>query len=153
LGNFCTKATFGTQSNLQDEVPGYARVLPSTQQTSITTSTSSWYQCHLSLSNPKSTTAKRDFQVIDNWITLADSYFALTHAEPPDIYHYLNTILTREAATWFLFIYRNANPKTVTWEAVKTSVKAYFVPPNNTRRIRDEWASDKQLPSPTIMPD
>src|SRR5208282_4258575 len=53
-------------------------------------------------------------------------------------------ILTGEAAAWFRFIYRNVDPKTVTWEAVKTSVKAYFVPPNNTRRLRDEWAYLRQ---------
>ena len=33
---------------------------------------------------------KRDFQIIDNWITSIDSYFTLTHAEVLDIYHYLN---------------------------------------------------------------
>jgi hypothetical protein len=42
---------------------------------------------------------RRDFQVIDNWITSIDSYFTLTHGESPDIYHYLNIIFTEEAAT------------------------------------------------------
>ena len=93
---------------------------------------------------PEKYNGKRDFQVIDNWITSVDSYFALTHAEAPDIYHYLNTILTGEAAAWFRFIYRNVNPDAVTWEVVKTSIKAYFVPPNYTRRLRDEWAYLRQ---------
>jgi hypothetical protein len=93
---------------------------------------------------PEKYNGKRDFQVIDNWITSVDSYFALTHAEPPDIYHYLNTIFTGEAATWFRFLYRNVEPNTVTWEAVRTSVKAYFVPPNYNRRLRDEWAYLRQ---------
>jgi Retrotransposon gag protein/Zinc knuckle len=93
---------------------------------------------------PEKFNGKRDFQVIDNWITSVDSYFALTHAEPPDIYHYLNTIFTGEAATWFRFLYRNVEPNTVTWEAVRTSVKAYFVPPNYNRRLRDEWAYLRQ---------
>ena len=93
---------------------------------------------------PEKYNGKRDFQVIDNWITSVDSYFALTHAEAPDIYHYLNTILTGEAAAWFRFIYRNVDPNAVTWEAVKTSIKAYFVPPNYTRRLRDEWAYLRQ---------
>ena len=61
---------------------------------------------------PEKYNGKRDFQVIDNWITSVDSYFALTHAEAPDIYHYLNTILTGEAAAWFRFIYRNVDPNT-----------------------------------------
>ena len=93
---------------------------------------------------PEKYNGKRDFQVIDNWISSVDSYFALTHAEPPDIYHYLNTILTGEAATWFRFLYRNVDPNTVTWEAVKTSVRTYFVPPNYIRRLRDEWAYLRQ---------
>jgi hypothetical protein len=67
---------------------------------------------------------KRDFQVIDTWITSVDSYFALTHAEAPDIYHYLNTILTGEAAAWFRFVYRNIDPNTITWQVVRTSIKA-----------------------------
>ena len=93
---------------------------------------------------PEKYNGKRDFQVIDNWITSVDSYFALTHAEPPDIYHYLNTIFSGEAAAWFRFVYRNVDPNEVTWEVVRTSIKAYFVPPNHIRRLRDEWAYLRQ---------
>ena len=98
----------------------------------------------LKFKQPEKYSGKRDFQTIDNWITSVDSYFALTRAEPPDIYHYLNTILSREAATWFRFVYRNVDPKTITWEIVKTSIKTYFVPPNHNRRLRDEWAYIRQ---------
>jgi hypothetical protein len=87
-----------------------------------------WHLTMVSLQlNPKQPEkydGKRDFQVIDNWITSVDSYFALTHAEAPDIYHYLNTILIGEAATWFRFIYRNVDPNTITWQAVRMSIKA-----------------------------
>ena len=41
----------------------------------------------------------RDYQTIDNWVTSVDSYFALTGAEPPAIYYYLNTVFTGDAAT------------------------------------------------------
>ena len=93
---------------------------------------------------------KRDFQVIDNWITSVDSYFALIHAESPDIYHFLNTIFSGEAAAWFRFVYRNVDPNEVTWEVVRMSIKAYFVSPNYTRRLRDEWAYLRQT---TIVSD
>ena len=93
---------------------------------------------------PEKYNGKRDFQVIDNWITSVDSYFALTHTKPPDIYHYLNTILTGEAVTWFRFLYRNIDSNAVTWETIKMSIKAYFVPPNYTHRLRDEWAYLRQ---------
>ena len=87
---------------------------------------------------------KRDFQTIDNWIASVDSYFALTKAEPPEIYHYLNTIFTGNAATWYRFHHRNLDPATVTWNSVKTALLAYFIPPNHTRRLRDEWAYLRQ---------
>src|SRR5208282_5145235 len=93
--------------------------------------------------------SKRDFQTIDNWIASVDSYFALTKAEPSEIYHYLNIVFT-DAATWFRFIYRNVDPNTVTWAAIKTSIKTHFVPPNYTRRLRDEWAYLRQT---TTIPD
>ena len=59
---------------------------------------------------------KRDFQTIDNWVSSVDSYFALTEAEPPTIFYYLNTIFTGDAATWFRFSYRNLNLETATWD-------------------------------------
>ena len=87
---------------------------------------------------------KRDFQTIDNWIASVDSYFALTKAESSEIYHYLNTIFTGNAATWYRFHHRNLDPTTVTWNSVKTALLAYFIPPNHTRRLRDEWAYLRQ---------
>ena len=87
---------------------------------------------------------KRNFQVIDNWIISVDNYFALIHAEFLDIYHYLNIIFSGEAATWFRFVYRNVDPNEITWEIVRASIKAYFVPPNYTHRLRDEWAYLRQ---------
>ena len=86
---------------------------------------------------PEKYNGKRDFQVIDNWITSVDSYFALTHAEPPDIYHYLNTTVFSLAKPQHGFVL-------FTLEVVRTSIKAYFVPPNYTRRLRDEWAYLRQ---------
>jgi hypothetical protein len=93
---------------------------------------------------PDTYDGKRDFQTIDNWVASVDSYFALTKAKPPEIYHYLNTIFTGNAATWFRFHHRNLDPATITWNSVKTALLAYFIPPNHTRRLRDEWAYTRQ---------
>src|SRR5208282_5682611 len=93
---------------------------------------------------PDNYDGKRDFQTIDNWIASVDSYFALTKAEPPEIYHYLNTVFTGNAATWYRFHHRNLDPATVTWNSVKTALLAYFIPPNHARRLRDEWAYTRQ---------
>lgn len=93
---------------------------------------------------PEKYDGKRDFQIIDNWVASVDSYFALTEATSPAIYHYLNTIFTGDAATWFRFHYCNLDPSTVTWDDVKGALLAYFVPPNHSRRLRDEWAYTRQ---------
>jgi Ty3 transposon capsid-like protein/Zinc knuckle len=99
---------------------------------------------HLKPKQPEKYNGKRDFQTIDNWVASVDSYFALTEAKPPAIYHYLNTIFTGAAATWFRFQYSNLDPSKVTWEAVKKALLSYFVPPNHFRRLRDEWAYARQ---------
>ena len=93
---------------------------------------------------PEKYNGKRDFQTIDNWIASVDSYFALTRAEPPGIYHYLNTIFSGDAVTWFRFHYRTIDPNTVTWYAVKAGVLSYFVPSSHTRWLQDEWAYLRQ---------
>jgi len=56
----------------------------------------------------------RDYQKIDNWIASMDSYFAITGAEPPLIFHYLNTIFVDEVATWFRYNFGKVDPSTLT---------------------------------------
>ena len=67
-----------------------------------------------------------------------DSYFALTDAQPPYIFHYLNTIFTNEAATWFRYYYGKEDPNNVTWATVRAALLAYFVKPNHTRHLCDQ---------------
>lgn len=100
---------------------------------------------HLKPKQPEKYDGSRDFQKIDNWIASMDSYFAITEAAPPLIYHYLNTIFVDEAATWFRFNYSKTNPSDLTWETVKTALLDYFVRPNHMRRLRDQWAEARQI--------
>lgn len=93
---------------------------------------------------PERYNGSRNRQVIDNWIASVDSYFALTNAQPPNVYHYLNTIFVDDAATWFRFHYRAETAAEVQWATVKEHVKGYFLPPNYDRRLRDEWAYLRQ---------
>src|SRR5271154_6302129 len=86
----------------------------------------------------------RDFQKIDNWIASMDSYFAITGAEPPLIYHYLNTIFIDEAATWYRYRFGKTEPSSLTWAVVRAELLAYFVKPNHMRRLRDQWAEARQ---------
>jgi Ty3 transposon capsid-like protein/Zinc knuckle len=99
---------------------------------------------HLKPKQPEKYDGSRDFQKIDNWVASMDSYFAITNAEPPLIYHYLNTIFTDEAATWFRYTYSKTDPSSVTWEQVKAALLGYFVRPNHLRRLRDQWAEARQ---------
>jgi len=98
---------------------------------------------------PEKYNGSRDFQKIDNWVASMDSYFAITEAQPPYIFHYLNTVFTDEAATWFRYSYGKQDPAEVTWQHVKDALLAYFVRPNHTRRLRDQWAEARQIGSVT----
>jgi len=102
---------------------------------------------HLKPKQPEKYNGNRDFQTIDNWIASVDSYFTLTGAEPPAVYHYLNTIFSGEAATWFRYTYRNTTPDAVTWEQVKKDLREYFITPNHARHLRDQWAYARQTGS------
>ena len=93
---------------------------------------------------PEKFSGSRDHQVVTSWTTSVDSYFSLTNAAAPNVYHYLNTIFAGEAAIWFRFHYRNPDPNAITWDDVKTNLKAYFVQPNHERKLRDEWAYLRQ---------
>jgi hypothetical protein len=105
----------------------------------VTTTTS-----RLKPKQPERYNGSRDRQVIDNWISSVDSYFALTRAQPPDIYHYLNTIFVDNAATWFRYHFKPELAEQLQWDTVKQHLRGYFLPPNNLRRLRDEWANLRQ---------
>jgi len=93
---------------------------------------------------PEKYDGSRDFQKIDNWIASMDSYFTITEAESPLIYHYLNTIFTDEAAIWFRYTYGKTNPSDLTWDTVKAALLNYFVRSNHLRRLHDQWAEARQ---------
>ena len=84
---------------------------------------------------------KRDHNVIEEWIASVGSYFVLTNAQPPYIYHYLNTLFAGEAAIWFRYHFPMEVADTLTWETVRESLRAFFMPP---RRLLDEWVRSPQ---------
>jgi len=102
---------------------------------------------HLKPKQPEKYNSSRDFQTIDNWVASVDSYFTLTGAKPPAVYHYLNTIFNGEAATWFHYTYHDVTPDIVTWEQVKRDFREYFITPNHARHLRDQWAYARQTGS------
>ena len=99
---------------------------------------------HLKPKQPEKYNGSRNFQQINNWVVSMDSYFAITEAAPPLVFHYLNTIFTGEAATWFRYTYSKTDPSTLTWDTVKNALRNYFIHPNHMRRLRDQWAEARQ---------
>jgi Ty3 transposon capsid-like protein/Zinc knuckle len=113
--------------------PGHAPPNPVTSQAS-----------HLKPNRPIRYSGIKDYTTIENWIASVNSYFALTRAQPPNVYHYLNTIFTDEAAIWFRYHYGEDQAATLTWEEVRTALRTFFTPPNKDRRLQDEWAQLRQ---------
>jgi Ty3 transposon capsid-like protein/Zinc knuckle len=99
---------------------------------------------HLKPARPTRYSGVKDYTTIENWIASVNSYFALTGAQPPYVYHYLNTNFTDEAAIWFRYHYRENQAAKVTWEEVRTALRNFFTPPNKDRRLHDEWAQLRQ---------
>jgi hypothetical protein len=89
----------------------------------------------------------KDYSTLENWISSVDSYFALTNARPPQIYHYLNTIFTGDAAIWYRYHYKLSEANTLEWSTIRDAMRNYFTPPNRDRRLLDQWASLRQTTS------
>lgn len=93
---------------------------------------------------PPKYAGQHDYNILESWIAAVNSYFFLSHACPPYIYHYLVTLVEGEAAIWFRYHYPISVADTLTWEEVRNSARAYFTPPNKDRRLQDEWAALRQ---------
>jgi Retrotransposon gag protein/Zinc knuckle len=97
------------------------------------------------LRQPDKYNGQRDFLLLDNWMFSVDQYFILTdmavHKQGP----FVSTLLRDEALLWYRSSYEKWDPKTpLTWEIIRTAVRKYFAPPNEDRRLQDEWANLRQ---------
>jgi len=98
-------------------------------------------------SKPRAFSGTKNYNIIENWISSVNSYFVLTNAQPPYVYHYLNTLFIGEAAIWFRYHYPDTAASTVTWEQVRENVRNFFTPPNKDRRLQDQWFQLHQVTS------
>jgi hypothetical protein len=58
---------------------------------------------------------------------------------------YVSTLLRAEALLWFRSTYETWDTSTtLTWPMLRASMKQYFAPPNEDRRLQDEWANLRQ---------
>jgi hypothetical protein len=88
---------------------------------------------------------QRDFLLLDNWIFSVDQYFLLTDMSMTKQGPFVSTLLRDEALLWYRSSYEKWDPKTpLTWEIIRTAMRDYFAPPNEDRRLQDEWANLRQ---------
>jgi len=88
---------------------------------------------------------QRDFLLLGNWIFSVDQYFILTdmpaHKQGP----FVSTLLRDEALLWYRSSYETWDPATpLTWDILRAAMRQYFAPPNEDRRLQDEWANLRQ---------
>ncbi len=88
---------------------------------------------------------QRDFLLLGNWIFSVDQYFILTNMPVPKQGPFVSTLLRDEALLWYRSSYESWDPTTpLTWEILRAAMREYFAPPNEDRRLQDEWANLKQ---------
>jgi Ty3 transposon capsid-like protein/Zinc knuckle len=88
---------------------------------------------------------QRDFLLLGNWIFSVDQYFILTEMPVYKQGPFVSTLLRDEALLWYRANYENWDPATpLTWQILRTAMREYFAPPNEDRRLQDEWANLKQ---------
>jgi Retrotransposon gag protein/Zinc knuckle len=88
---------------------------------------------------------QRDFLLLDNWIFSVEQYFLLTDMPVNKQGPFVSTLLRDEALLWYRSSYEKWDPKTpLTWKIICTAMRKYFAPPNEDRRLQDEWANLRQ---------
>src|SRR5437667_12324774 len=88
---------------------------------------------------------QRDFLLLGNWIFSVDQYFILTDMPIYKQGPFVSTLLRDEALLWYRANYENWDPSTpLTWQILRTAMREYFAPPNEDRRLQDEWTNLKQ---------
>lgn len=88
---------------------------------------------------------QRDFLLLGNWIFSVDQYFILTDMPVQKQGPFVSTLLRDEALLWYRSNYETWDPKTpLTWEMLRAAMRDHFAPPNEDRRLQDEWANLRQ---------
>jgi hypothetical protein len=90
---------------------------------------------------------QRDFLLLGNWIFSVDQYIVLSDMPEAKQAPFVSTLLRKEALLWYRVNYENWDTETkgtLTWKHLKAAMKLYFAPPNEDRRLQDEWANLRQ---------
>jgi hypothetical protein len=88
---------------------------------------------------------QRDFLLLGNWIFSVEQYFILTDMPVQKQGPFVSTLLRDEALLWYRSNYETRDPNIpLTWEILRDAMREYFAPPNEDRRLQDEWANLRQ---------
>src|ERR1700694_2758362 len=94
---------------------------------------------------PESYNGQRDFMILSNWLFSIDIFLAASTNIPENLWvTYIANFLKGEALLWFRATYGNTDFTTVTWRHLRVAIEEYFAPPNQDRRLQDEWANIRQ---------
>jgi hypothetical protein len=93
---------------------------------------------------PEKYHGERNIITLGNWLFNVDRYMTLTGMPPEKQVMYASTLLRGEAMLWFRSNYKDVDPSTLTWTSIRTALREYFAPPNQDRRLNDEWALLRQ---------
>jgi hypothetical protein len=96
---------------------------------------------------PKAYNGNRNFMVMGNWIFSVERYLALTKIPATEQVLYVSTLLEGEALLWFRSNYEDKNYNELMWTEVRDALQLYFKPPNQDRRLQDQWATLRQVGS------
>lgn len=94
---------------------------------------------------PDSYSGQRDFMILSNWLFSIDIFLAASANIPTTLQvTYVANFLKGEALLWFRATFGNTNLTLIEWRDLRTAIQEYFAPPNQDRRLQDEWANLRQ---------
>jgi Ty3 transposon capsid-like protein len=94
--------------------------------------------------DPEKYQGERNIITLGNWLFAVGRYMAFTGMEPSRQVLYASTLMRGEAMLWFHSNYENIDPSLLRWSDVAARLRSYFAPPNQDRRLNDEWALLRQ---------
>jgi Ty3 transposon capsid-like protein/Zinc knuckle len=93
---------------------------------------------------PEKYHGERNIITLGNWLFTIDRYMTLTGMPPYKQVMYASTLLRGEAMLWYRSKYETTDPASLAWADVRRELREYFAPPNQDRRLNDEWAQLRQ---------
>jgi Ty3 transposon capsid-like protein/Zinc knuckle len=94
--------------------------------------------------DPEKYHGERNIITLGNWLFAVGRYMAFTRMDPARQVLYASTLMRGEAMLWFRSNYEHIDPSILRWADVATRLRSYFAPPNQDRRLNNEWALLRQ---------